>query len=151
MVKIKVRSRIDVSRDIIWNVISDLDNDAYFWRGITSTRVLSKNGNKLIREVILGDDNPCIQDIVAWPVEKIRIRWIRGGIKGTKDITLLPLGEATLIEVQMNYEFPGVGNLDSKLLAKLFQNESELGVELIKKTSEQYGCGYLVTGKLWMN
>ena len=151
VVKIKVRQKICASRERIWEIISDVDNDTYFWRGITSIRNLSKNGD-LIREVVLGTDNVCTQMITGWPVEKIKTSWIEGAIKGTKEISLISLGRTTLLEIQMNYEFPGVGRSDSKVLAKLFQNEAELAADLIKVVSEGYEYESApMAGKLWVN
>lgn len=151
MIKIKVRSRIDIPRERVWQIVSDVDNDPYFWRGITSARNLSKNGNTIIREVILGDDNVCTQMVITWPIEKIQIQWLNGVIKGIKEILLISLGKTTLLEVQMNYEFPGIGRSDSRLLAKLFQNEAELAVDLIKGISEYDYRSSPVAGKLWVN
>ncbi len=139
-------------REIVWQTVSDIDNDPYFWKGITSTRNLFKNENTLVREVILGEDNICTQLVTTWPIEKIRVQWIKGVIKGVKEILLISLGDKTLFEVQMNYEFPGIGRSDSRLLAKLFQNEAELAADLIKRISETQDCEtYLTARKLWVN
>ncbi|MDE1862811.1 MAG: hypothetical protein KGI33_07855 [Thaumarchaeota archaeon] len=152
MVKIKVRLRIDVPREIIWEVISKVENDLYFWKGITSTRTISEGGNELVREVVLGCDILCTQKITMWPMEKIQVKWVEGVIRGTREIALVSLGGATLVEVQMNYEFPGLVSSDSKRLAKLFQNEAELAVDLIKRMVEQFeSSSPLMIGKGWEN
>ena len=152
MVKIKLRLRIDAPRELVWDIVSDIDNDSYFWRGITSIRNLSKNRNITIREVVLGKDNVCLQVLKTHSLERIQTQWVNGVISGTRDILLFPLNNATLLEIQMNYDFPGIGKQDSKRLAELFQNEAELAVELIKRRSE--GCEYdipVATGKLWVS
>lgn len=136
MVEIKVRLQINTSQERVWCIISNIDNDPDFWRGITSVRNISRDGNVITREIVLGTTNKCIQRLVIYPKEEISIRWIKGVITGTKTILLTPIGHATLLEVQMNYKFSSVGNLASKRLATLFQNEAELAVELIKEKSE---------------
>ncbi|MFZ1077685.1 MAG: hypothetical protein WAN47_09695 [Nitrosotalea sp.] len=136
MVEIKVRLQINTSQERVWGIISNIDNDSYFWRGITSVKNISRDGNVITREIVLGTTNKCIQKLVIYPKEEISIRWVKGVITGTKAILLTPIGHATLLEVQMNYKFSGVGNLASKRLATLFQNEAELAVELIKEKSE---------------
>lgn len=152
VVNIRVRLRIDVPREIVWGIVSDFDNDTFYWRGITSSKVLFKGGLETIREVMLGDNNLCIQALVSWPMEKVQIHWLRGVIRGTREIILSPLGNTTLVEVRMNYEFPGLGRSDSKLLAKLFQNEAELAVDLIKKMSENCESSYTqLETRLWVN
>lgn len=152
MVKIKVRQKVCASRERIWEVISDFDNDSYFWRGITSIKNLSKKGKTLIREVVLGIDNTCVQVITAFAGEKVATKWIGGVIEGNREISLISLGRTTLLEIQMNYEFPTVGSSDSKVLARLFQNEAELAADMIKRVSEGYDLEpYPVAEKLWVD
>ncbi|MDE1763259.1 MAG: SRPBCC family protein [Thaumarchaeota archaeon] len=151
MVKIKTRLRVGATRERVWEVVSGIDDDSYFWRGITSVRNLSRNGNAVTREVILGRDNVCIQVLTIHPVERIQTRWVSGVISGTRDILLFPLGQTTLLEIQMNYEFPGIGRHDSKRLAELFQAEAELAADLIKRRSEGFECDIPVAERLWMN
>jgi hypothetical protein len=139
VVEIKVRLQINTSQERIWAVISNIDNDSDFWRGTTSIRNLSKDGNVVTREIILGANNICIQKLIIYPKEEISIRWVKGVISGTKAILLTPIGQATLLEVQMNYKFSDIGNLASKRLATLFQNEAEFAVEMIKEKSEWHG------------
>ncbi len=151
VVKIKVRIRIDAPRERIWEFLGDSNNDPYFWRGITSVRNLSRNGNVLIREVILGDDNTCTQAVTVWPPEKIQTRWVGGVIEGTREILLISVGASTLLEIHINYEFPGLGQSDSKLLAKLFQNEAEFAADLIKRKAEEFYSDSQLERKLWVN
>jgi hypothetical protein len=150
VVEIKVRLQINTSQEQVWDIISDVDNDSDFWRGTTSIRNLSKDGNIITREIVLGENNRCTQKLTICPKEEISIRWIKGVISGTKAILLTPIGQATLLEVQMNYKFSGVGNLASKRLATLFQNEAEFAVELIKEKSEWREHHISMTKKSWM-
>ena len=136
MVEIKVRLQINTSQERVWDIISNIDNDSDFWRGITSIRNLSRDGNVTTREIVLGTNIRCVQRLVIHPKEEINIRWIKGVIAGTKAILLTPIGQATLLEVQMNYRFSDISNLASKRLAALFQNEAEFAVDLIKEQSE---------------
>lgn len=136
MVEIKVRVQINASQERVWHIISNIDNDSCFWRGITSIRNLSREGNVITREIVLGADNRCIQQLVIYPKEEISIRWVKGVIAGKKSILLAPMGHTTLLEVQMNYKFSNISNPASKRLAALFQNEAEFAVEMIKEKSE---------------
>jgi hypothetical protein len=149
VVEIKVRLQINASQERVWNIISDIDNDSNFWRGITSIKNIAREGNVITREIILGTNNRCIQKLVIYPKGEISIRWVKGVIAGTKTILLTPIGQATFLEVQMNYEFPGVGNLASKRLTTLFQNEAEFAVELIKEKSEWQTHHISMTKKSW--
>lgn len=151
MVEIKVRLQINTSQERVWNIISNIDNDSDFWRGITSIRNLSRDGNVITREIVLGTNIRCVQRLVIYPKEEIHIRWIKGVIAGTKAILLTPIGQATLLEVQMNYRFSDISNLASKRLAALFQNEAELAVDLIKEQSEWHEYHIpMATKKSWV-
>jgi len=50
---------IDTSIDInapvdrVWDIISDLDNEPKFWRGTKETRIISRDGNVVTREIQL--------------------------------------------------------------------------------------------------
>ncbi|MDE1764505.1 MAG: SRPBCC family protein, partial [Thaumarchaeota archaeon] len=117
MVEIKVRLQINTSQERVWDIISSIDNDSNFWRGITSIRNLSRDGNATTREIVLGTNIRCVQRLAIYPKEEISIRWIKGVIAGTKAILLTPLGQATLLEIQMNYSFSDISKLASKRLA----------------------------------
>ncbi len=147
VVKIKVRLQINASQERVWDTVSNVDNDSDFWRGITRIRNISREGNTITREIILGANNKCIQKLSIYPKEEISIRWVKGVITGTKAIMLTSIGHATLLEVQMNYEFSGVGDIASKRLTTLFQNEAELAVDLIKEKTEWHRHSVSMTTK----
>ncbi len=146
MVKIKVRSRVEAPQELVWEIISDLENDSYFWKGITSTKNLSRNEDTLTRQVILGKNNTCIQVLHLYPTKRVQTQWVSGVISGIREILLFPLDSATLLEVQMKYDFSGIGRQDSKRLTELFQGEAELAVGLIKRRSEGYECDIPMVG-----
>lgn len=151
VVKIKVRMRIDVPRNRVWEIISDSDNDPLYWKGITSVRNVSKSKDSLIRQVVLGNDLACLQLVTLVPMEKVRTEWVDGVIDGTREIILESVGKTTIMEVRMNYEFPGIGASDSKLLAKLFQNEASLAIDLVKRKSEEYVEDPSFERIMWVN
>ncbi len=138
---------------MVWDTVSDIDNDSHFWKGITTIRNVSKKGSVTVREITLGEGNVCLQVLKTFNLERIQTQWVNGVISGTKDISLFPLNStATLLEIQMNYDFPGVGRQDSRRLTKLFQNEAELAAELIKRRSEGDELDATqARGKLWVN
>ncbi|MGI0068675.1 MAG: hypothetical protein ACREAN_00300, partial [Nitrosopumilaceae archaeon] len=53
VVLINAKIQINVTTEKVWDIISSLDEDPIFWKGTTSVRNLSKNGNVTTREVTL--------------------------------------------------------------------------------------------------
>ena len=65
---------IDVSVDInttidkVWDIVSDLDNEPKFWRGTKETKIISRDGNIVTREIIIAfRDSRCMQPITIQP------------------------------------------------------------------------------------
>ena len=54
MTVIDVSIDINATIDKVWDIISDLDNEPKFWKGTKETRINSKNGNEVTREIILA-------------------------------------------------------------------------------------------------
>ena len=57
MVVIEVSVNISASRDRVWDLVSDLDAEPEFWRGTKSVRNVSRDGNKVVREVTIAFRN----------------------------------------------------------------------------------------------
>lgn len=133
MIEINVRSQINSPIDKVWNIISNVDDDPKYWKNIESIKNTSKEGNVVTREIVVNKDQICNQKITLYPKERIRAKWLKGTISGTRDILLISLGKVTLIEVQMAYTMP---RISSKGLVKELRNEAESAVELIRKKSE---------------
>lgn len=136
MNEINSKIEINASQEKVWKIISKIDNDPAYWRGITRLRNISKEQNVITRDVFLGGDNKCQQRVILFPKEGIHIKWLRGPITGVKDILLSTRGNMTTLEVQMSYTLSSVVNIFSKNTAKDLQKEVELALELIKEESE---------------
>lgn len=150
MVEIKVKAQIDAPLERVWDVVSRMDDDPKFWKGTKSIRNISKEGNEILREVIIGKVNKCHQKVTLIPKEGVNILWTKGVVTGTKDIILISLGGKTLLEVSMNYTFSGPARFFSGRTADELRAEAELAVDLIKEKSE--GRSYsvpMVERKSW--
>ena len=150
MEKITAKIQINAPQEKVWRIISKIDNDPVYWRGITSIRNISKEQNIVTRNVFLGKDNRCQQKVILFPKDGIHIKWLKGPIIGVKDIMVYPLGSATILEVEMNYAPSGVVGLFSRNAAKYLQQESELALQLIKEEAEEIQQNpFLEERRLW--
>jgi len=136
VVEIKAAIEINAPVDKVWEVVSDLDNDAKFWTAITSIRNFSSENNEVKREVTLAKTNKCLQTITLYPNEKIHTEWTKGIIKGTKDIILTQRNSTTYLEAVLDYKFTGMAGFMSGKITKDIQSETQRAVEFIKEKAE---------------
>jgi hypothetical protein len=136
---IQVISKIMINASIkkVWSVISAIERDPYFWKGMVRVRNTSRNGNVFTREVTLSNSDKCYQKVVLFPMEGIHIKWTRGILVGIKDILITSIGNQTLLEVEMNYTLKGIAQLRSRSISEELRNESELALQLIKEDIEK--------------
>ena len=136
MVEIKIKSQINAPTENVWNIISNINDDPKFWKGTTAIRNLAKEDNMIIREVTIGKVDRCLQTITLFPKEGIHIRWTKGFISGTKDIVLVPMGNATHLEVVLEYKLSGMASFLPGKITKDLQREADEAVRLIKEKAE---------------
>lgn len=136
MIEISVKLQVYASQDKVWGVISEIDDDPKYWKGIESVRNLSWDHGTIKREVTLFNGNKCNQKIILFPKEGIHVRWIRGPVTGIKDIMLTRNGDATIIEVQISYNLSGAVRLVSRQVLEELRKEAELALQLIKEKVE---------------
>ncbi|HJU12880.1 MAG TPA: hypothetical protein VJ792_00295 [Candidatus Nitrosotalea sp.] len=119
----------------VWKIISNLDSDPKYWKGITHMRTISKERNSVVREVFMSDGAKCQQRIILFPKEGVHIKWSVGKASGVRDIMLIENGGATVIRIQTSYKF-GSSLPIQKEVVERWQSEAELALHLIKKAAE---------------
>lgn len=136
MAEIKIKLQINAPTEKVWNVISNIDEDPKFWKGTTAIRNLSKDDNVITREVTIGKVDRCLQTVTLFPKEGINIRWTKGTITGTKDLILIPMGNATQLEAVLKYRLSGMATFLPGKITKDLQREADEAVNLIKEKVE---------------
>ena len=129
--------RIDASRDKVWDVAADLDNEPKFWKGTVSVRNISKSGNKIEREVTLAFRNKrCMQEVSLEPKEKIFVKFTKGVIIGSKTITLQEDKGGTILNVRWDITMRGVMGVFSGMLKGHIRGGTESSLRAIKASVE---------------
>lgn len=128
--------QINATFEKIWKIISKVDNDPKYWKGINHIRNISRDGNTIIRRIQLSNGIKCQQKITLFPKEGIHIRWTKGPIVGTKDIMLVDNGSTTIIRVQINYKLGEIIRARSTNILNELQSEAEHALHIIKKQTE---------------
>src|SRR5260370_16189508 len=71
--------------DPAWEVISDVDNDPKYYGGLNSIKNVSKDGNVIEREVVVGFlKHDGRQTVTLTPKESVEVRMTKGPMTGTR-------------------------------------------------------------------
>ena len=136
--KIEVTSRIKASIDKVWGIISDIDNETKFWKGTKEIHNISKDGNKINREVIIAfRDSKCLQEVTLYPKEKIEIIFTKGIIQGTKTITLKPQDGEVSLKTIWDIKLSGMMGMFTGMIKKHVKSGTEQALHSIKSEAER--------------
>ena len=134
---------IDTSIDInapvdrVWDIISDLDNEPKFWRGTKETRIISRDGNVVTREITIAfRDSKCMQKITIQPKEKIYAEFTEGIIKGSKTLILKSKDDSSLLEANWDVKMSGLAGMFTGMIKKHIRSGTEQALESIKQKAE---------------
>jgi hypothetical protein len=135
--KIEVSTKIQSSIDRVWDIISDLDNETKYWKGTKEIHNISKEGNKIKREVVIAfRDSKCVQEVTLHPKEKIEVLFIEGIIQGTKTIKLKPFENKVLLEAEWNMKLSGMMGMFTGMIKKHVKSGTEQALQAIKEEAE---------------
>ena len=136
--KIEVSTKIKSSIDKVWDIISDLDNEAKYWKGTKEIHNISKDGNKIKREVIIAfRDSKCMQEVTLYPKEKIEAVFTEGIIQGTKSINLKPIEDEVLLEAVWDMKLSGMMGMFTGMIKKHVKSGTEQALKTIKEEAER--------------
>ena len=134
-----IDTSIDINAPIdrVWDIISDLDNEPKFWRGTKETRIISRDGNVVTREITIAfRDSKCMQKITIQPKEKIYAEFTKGIIKGSKTLTLKPKDGSSLLEANWDVKMSGLVGMFTGMIKKHIRSGTEQALESIKQKAE---------------
>ena len=138
MTVIQVSVDIKAPIEKIWNIISDLDNEPKFWKGTKDVRNISKEENKVNREITIAfRDQKCLQDVTLYPKEKIQAVFTKGIINGTKTITLSKKDEVVNLETVWDIKLSGMMGMFTGMIKKHIKSGTEQALQSIKQEVER--------------
>ena len=137
MATIDTSIEIKAPIDKVWDIISDLDSEPKFWRGTKETKIISRDGNVIIREIIIAfRDSKCMQKITLEPKERIHAEFTEGIIKGSKTLNLKSKDDGSLLEVNWDVKMSGLAGMFTGMIKKHIRSGTEQAIESIKKQAE---------------
>ena len=138
MAKIEVSTKIKSTVDKVWDIISDIDNEAKYWKGTKEIHNISKDGNKIKREIIIAfRDSKCLQEVTLNPKEKIEVEFTKGIIEGTKTINLKTLEGEILLEAIWDVKLSGMMGMFTGMIKKHVKSGTEQALHAIKSEAER--------------
>jgi len=128
---------INAPVDKVWDIISDLDNEPKFWKGTKETRIISRDGNVVTREITIAfRDSKCMQKITIQPKEKIYAEFTEVIIKGSKTLNLKPKDDSSLLEANWDVKMSGLAGMFTGMIKKHIRSGTEQALESIKQKAE---------------
>jgi carbon monoxide dehydrogenase subunit G len=138
MALIEISTQVNAPSDKVWDIISDLDNETKYWKGTKQIRNISKEGNKITREITLVfRDSKCMQQITLSPKEKIEAVFTDGLLKGTKTIILKPKEKGVSLEAVWDIKLSGMMGMFTGMVKKHIRNGTEQALQSIKEEAER--------------
>ena len=134
-----IDTSIDINAPIdrVWDIISDLDNEPKFWKGTKETKIISRNGNVVTREITIAfRDSKCMQKITIQPKEKIYAEFTKGIIKGSKTLNLKPKDDSSLLEANWDVKMSGLAGMFTGMIKKHIRSGTEQALKSIKQKAE---------------
>ena len=137
MATIDASIEINAPVNKIWDIISDLDNEPKFWKGTKETKIISRDGNVITREIIIAfRDSKCMQKITLEPKEKIYAEFTEGIIKGSKTLNLKAKNDGAVLEANWDVKMGGLAGVFTGMVKKHIRSGTEKALESIKQQAE---------------
>ncbi len=137
MVTIDVEVEINATPDAVWEIVSDVDSEPRFWKGTKEIRNISREKNKIHREITIAfRDQKCLQDVQMYPKERIEARFVKGIIDGDKTILLVPRGDNTVLRTTWNIRLTGMMGMFTGMIKSHIKSGTEQAMHSIKAEVE---------------
>jgi carbon monoxide dehydrogenase subunit G len=137
MVAINASREVSAPISRVWQTVADVDNEPSYWHGTKAVRNIRKSGNTIEREVTIAfRDSKCLQTVVLNPERSVEIAITDGPMKGTKKLTLTPVGDKTRIDVAWDVKLAGFLGMFTGMVKKHIAEGTEDALERIAKAVE---------------
>ena len=138
MTLIQASITIDASIDKVWDIVSDIDNETKYWKGIKQIRNISKVGNKITREIVIAfRDSKCMQEVTLFPKEKIEAVFTKGIIHGTKTLNLNSTDKGVNLDAVWDIKLSGVMSMFTGMIKKHIKNGTVQALQSLKQEAER--------------
>jgi ribosome-associated toxin RatA of RatAB toxin-antitoxin module len=147
VVSIKASVEVRASSERVWSLISDIDRDPEFWKGLNSARITKREG-VIEREVDVGFMGHTGHQIIKLDRNnsKIEVEMTSGPLIGSRTMKLVPLnGANTRLEASWNFSFSKVPIFARGFVKSQIESVTKNALEKIALESQVKKTKYEVT------
>ena len=140
MVSIKASREINASLERVWEIVSDVDKDAEYWKGISAIKNTRKEENLLERTVKVGFmGNKGYQIVKLSPNKSIELTMTSGPLKGSRLLNLCTLenGDKKRVDIVWDFQFSGVPNFARGFVKGQIEGATEEALDKIARAAEE--------------
>jgi hypothetical protein len=129
---------INATRDRVWEIISNLDNEPEFWWGTRSMKNLSREGNVTEREIYQNFGNHAtLQKVILKPQQEIEFEFMKGLMVGHKVLRLKSEDSSRQkLSVDWDVRFTGIYRLAQPFISGHVRKGTVDALRRIKDVSE---------------
>ena len=138
MAEIQAQVQINATIEKVWSIVSDIDNEPKFWKGTKEVKNISKEGNKVMREITIAfKDKKCMQEVTLYPQKKIEALFTDGIIQGTKLVNLSSTDKGVNLEAKWDIKLSGMMGMFTGMIKKHIKSGTEQALQSIKEEAER--------------
>jgi ribosome-associated toxin RatA of RatAB toxin-antitoxin module len=137
------RIEVESSKQRVWQVVSDVDNEPEYWHGTKEVRNISKQGNVIRREILQNFmSTKIIQQVTLNPQDSVEVEYLEGTTVGRKSVRIESLGEdRQMVEVTWQVRFTGILRLATPIIRSHIVKGTENALARIKQVAEEERTG----------
>lgn len=130
---------VSAPREVVWDVVADIDNEPEYWHGTREVRNTARDGNVTDREVVQNFmGTKVIQQVVLSPRESVETKYLKGTTVGTKKVAIETAAEGVQrVRVTWDVHFTGALWLISPVIRNHIVKGTENALGRIKAVSEK--------------
>lgn len=141
VVSIKASVEVDASPEKVWSIISNIEREPEYWKGLNSARITKREGNMIEREVDVGFmSHTGHQTVRLYPQSStIEIDLKDGPLVGSRSLKLITLGgktEKTKLEASWNFSFSKVPIFARGFVKSQIENVTKDALEKVALEAE---------------
>ena len=139
MPKIEHTVEINASRDRVWDIISDLDNESRYWHGTRVVENISKNGDVIERNIMQNFGNRKIrQRVILHPKNSVEIQYLKGMTEGVRLLSIESLDESRQrLRAHWDVTFTGMLKLATPMIRSHVEKGTLGALQRIKDAAER--------------
>ena len=137
--RIQASTEVNAPVERVWPLLTDLEGEPRFWKGILAVRTLSQSGDIVEREVILAFRNARQRErVYLHPPLRVVHEILEGPMRGTKVVAISAHDEEPGVQLQATWDVTlrGLLKIGSRGVSRHIEEGTRNALERIKQAAE---------------